>query len=125
MIWPVNGPVTSGYGWREHPVLGGRRFHTGIDIGVPMGTLIASAADGIIVFAGPKTGYGNTVIVDHGGGIATLYAHQSQIASTVGMSVARGQTIGYVGCTGYCTGPHLHFEVRVNGDPVDPMGWLP
>jgi murein DD-endopeptidase MepM/ murein hydrolase activator NlpD len=77
------------------------------------------------VFAGLKNGYGNTVIVDHGGGIATLYAHQSQLASTVGSPVEQGQTIGFVGCTGYCTGPHLHFEVRVNGDPVDPMGWLP
>jgi murein DD-endopeptidase MepM/ murein hydrolase activator NlpD len=125
MIWPVNGPVTSGYGWREHPVLGGRRFHAGIDIGVPSGTPIASAGEGTIVFAGLKNGYGNTVIVDHGGGIATLYAHQSQLASTVGSPVTQGQTIGFVGCTGYCTGPHLHFEVRVNGDPVDPMGWLP
>ncbi len=125
MIWPVNGPVTSGYGWREHPVLGGRRFHTGIDIGASSGTPIAAAGEGTVVFAGLKNGYGNTVIVDHGGGIATLYAHQSQLASTVGSPVKRGQTIGSVGCTGYCTGPHLHFEVRVNGDPVDPMGWLP
>jgi murein DD-endopeptidase MepM/ murein hydrolase activator NlpD len=125
MVWPVNGPVTSGYGWREHPVLGGRRFHTGIDIGVPSGTPIASAGAGTVVFAGLKNGYGNTVIIDHGGGIATLYAHQSQIGSTVGNAVEQGQTVGFVGCTGYCTGPHLHFEVRVNGDPVDPMGWLP
>jgi murein DD-endopeptidase MepM/ murein hydrolase activator NlpD len=125
MIWPVNGPVTSGYGWREHPVLGGRRFHAGIDIGASTGTLIAAAGDGTVIFAGLKNGYGNTVIVDHGGGIATLYAHQSRIGSSVGQAVGRGDTIGYVGCTGYCTGPHLHFEVRVNGDPVDPMGWLP
>ncbi len=125
MIWPVNGPVTSGYGWREHPVLGGRRFHAGIDIGASSGTLIASAGEGTVIFAGLKNGYGNTVIVDHGGGIATLYAHQSRIGSSVGQPVRRGETVGYVGCTGYCTGPHLHFEVRVNGDPVDPMGWLP
>ena len=125
MVWPVDGPVTSGYGWREHPVLGGRRFHAGIDIGVPSGTMIAAAGEGTVVFAGLKNGYGNTVIIDHGGGIATLYAHQSRIASAVGNVVQRGQTIGFVGCTGYCTGPHLHFEVRVNGDPTDPMGWLP
>jgi murein DD-endopeptidase MepM/ murein hydrolase activator NlpD len=121
----VNGPVTSGYGWREHPVLGGRRFHTGIDIGASTGTLIAAAGDGTVVYAGMKAGYGNTVIIDHGGGIATLYAHQSKIAVDSGVPVTRGQRVGAVGCTGYCTGPHLHFEVRVNGDPVDPMGWLP
>jgi murein DD-endopeptidase MepM/ murein hydrolase activator NlpD len=125
MSWPVNGPVTSGYGWREHPVLGGRRFHTGIDIGASTGTLIAAAGDGTVVYAGMKAGYGNTVIIDHGGGIATLYAHQSKIAVDSGVPVTRGQRVGAVGCTGYCTGPHLHFEVRVNGDPVDPMGWLP
>jgi murein DD-endopeptidase MepM/ murein hydrolase activator NlpD len=125
MIWPVNGPITSGYGWREHPVLGGRRFHAGIDIGASTGTLIAAAGEGTVIFAGLKNGYGNTVIVDHGGGIATLYAHQSTIGSSVGQAVRRGQTIGYVGCTGYCTGPHLHFEVRVNGEHVDPTGWLP
>jgi murein DD-endopeptidase MepM/ murein hydrolase activator NlpD len=125
MIWPVNGPVTSGYGWREHPVLGGRRFHTGIDIGADTGTLIAAAGDGTVIYTGLKSGYGNTVIIDHGGGIATLYAHQSRIGVENGEAVLRGDRIGHVGCTGYCTGPHLHFEVRVNGDHVDPMGWLP
>lgn len=125
MIWPVSGPVTSGYGWREHPVLGGRRFHAGIDIGAPHGRLIAAAGDGTVIFAGLKNGYGLTVIVDHGGGVASLYAHQSRIDVDTGVPLSRGATIGAVGCTGYCTGPHLHFEVRVNGEPTDPMGWLP
>ncbi len=125
MVWPVSGPVTSGFGWREHPIFKTQRFHNGIDIGAPAASPIVSAGAGSVVFAGPKNGYGNTVIVDHGGGIATLYAHQSEIGVANGAVVGRGTKIGAVGCTGYCTGPHLHFEVRVNGDPVDPMGWLP
>lgn len=125
MSWPVRGPVTSGYGWRTHPIFGTRRFHTGIDIGAASGTPIGAAASGAVVFAGAKTGYGNTVIVYHGGGISTLYGHMSSIGAGNGAQVTRGQSIGRVGCTGYCTGPHLHFEVRVNGNHVDPMGWLP
>jgi murein DD-endopeptidase MepM/ murein hydrolase activator NlpD len=125
MIWPVSGPVTSGYGWRTHPIFHTRRFHAGIDIGAPSGTPIMAAGTGEVIYASAKAGYGNTVIIDHGGGIATLYAHQSAIVAGVGAVVARGATIGRVGCTGYCTGPHLHFEVRVNGDPVNPLGWLP
>jgi murein DD-endopeptidase MepM/ murein hydrolase activator NlpD len=124
MIWPVRGPVTSGFGWRIHPVLHTRRFHSGIDIGAPYGAPIKSAASGKVVFTGSETGYGNYVIVYHGGGIATLYAHMSSIGVGNGALVAQGQSIGHVGCTGYCTGPHVHFEVRVNGNPVDPMGWL-
>ena len=125
MIWPVNGPITSGFGWREHPIFHDQRFHTGIDIGVPQGTPIKAAGSGVVLFAGVKNGYGNTLIIDHGGGIATLYAHQSALGASVGQPVTRGQIVGSTGCTGYCTGPHLHFEVRVNGEPVDPMGWLP
>lgn len=125
MSWPVRGPVTSGYGWRTHPIFGERRFHAGIDIGAPSGTPIGAAASGQVISAGAKTGYGNTVIIYHGGGISTLYAHMSSIGAGNGAQVTRGQTIGRVGCTGYCTGPHLHFEVRVNGEPTDPMGWLP
>jgi murein DD-endopeptidase MepM/ murein hydrolase activator NlpD len=125
MVWPVSGPITSGFGWREHPVFHDRRFHAGIDIGAPAASPIVAAGAGEVVFAGLKNGYGNTTIVDHGGGIATLYAHQSEIGVGVGTVVGRGTKIGAVGCTGYCTGPHLHFEVRVNGDPVDPTGWLP
>jgi murein DD-endopeptidase MepM/ murein hydrolase activator NlpD len=124
MIWPVSGPVTSGFGWRTHPVFHSRRFHSGIDISAPYGTPIRSAASGKVVFAGSQTGYGNYVIVYHGGKIATLYAHMSSIGVGNGRQVIQGQTIGRVGCTGYCTGPHVHFEVRVNGNPVDPIRWL-
>ena len=125
MTWPASGPVTSGFGWRTHPIFGTRRFHAGIDIGAPTGASIVAAGSGTVIFAGAKSGYGNATIVDHGGGIATLYAHQSSIGVSNGTPVTIGQRIGSVGCTGYCTGPHLHFEVRVNGDPVNPMGWLP
>ena len=125
MSWPVFGPVTSGFGWRRHPVLGGTRFHAGIDISAPSGTAVRAAASGKVIFAGSQTGYGNYVIVYHGGKIATLYGHLSSIGVATGTQVMRRQTIGRVGCTGYCTGPHLHFEVRVNGNPVDPLGWLP
>jgi murein DD-endopeptidase MepM/ murein hydrolase activator NlpD len=125
MTWPASGPITSGFGWRTHPIFGTRRFHAGIDIGAPSGASIVAAGSGTVIFAGPKSGYGNATIIDHGGGIATLYGHQSSIGVSNGTPVTIGQRIGSVGCTGYCTGPHLHFEVRVNGDPVDPMGWLP
>ncbi|MGH2759165.1 MAG: murein hydrolase activator EnvC family protein [Actinomycetota bacterium] len=125
MIWPTNGTVTSGYGWRTHPIFGTRRFHAGIDIGAPSGAPVAAAATGRVVYAGTATGYGRHVIVDHGGGVATLYAHLSSIAAGDGAVLARGGRVGAVGCTGYCTGPHLHFEVRVNGDPDNPTRWLP
>ena len=117
-IWPVNGPVTSGFGWRWG------RMHEGIDIGVPYGTPIRAAAAGRVVYSGWMSGYGNLVAIDHGGGISTAYGHQSSIAVGLGQTVSQGQTIGYVGCTGHCFGPHLHFEVRVNGAPVDPLGYL-
>jgi murein DD-endopeptidase MepM/ murein hydrolase activator NlpD len=125
MTWPAQGPVTSTYGWRVHPIFGTRRFHAGIDIGAPTGSQIVAAGSGTVVFVGAKGGYGNATIIDHGGGIATLYGHQSSIGVGNGQHVSIGQRIGGVGCTGYCTGPHLHFEVRVNGDPTNPMGWLP
>jgi murein DD-endopeptidase MepM/ murein hydrolase activator NlpD len=99
-------------------------LHPGIDIGVPTGTPIKAAAAGKVIYCGWMSGYGNLVMIDHGGGIATLYGHQSRIASSCGEDVAQGQIIGYTGCTGFCTGPHLHFEVRVNGTPVDPLGYL-
>jgi murein DD-endopeptidase MepM/ murein hydrolase activator NlpD len=117
LIWPVNGPVVSPFGMRWG------RLHAGIDIAVPYGTPIHAAASGTVIYAGWMGGYGNFVIVDHGGGLATGYAHQSSIA-VGGGSVSQGQVIGYVGCTGHCFGPHLHFEVRVNGTPVDPLGYL-
>jgi murein DD-endopeptidase MepM/ murein hydrolase activator NlpD len=122
--WPASGPVTSPFGWRVHPIFGTRKLHTGIDISVPYGTEIHAAGDGTVILAGSYGGYGNAVVIDHGGGLSTLYGHQSKLAVNVGQRVSRGQVIGYVGCTGYCTGPHLHFETRENGVPVDPMKYL-
>jgi len=124
LIWPVSGPVTSPFGWRIHPILGYRVFHTGIDIGVGYGTPIHAADSGTVIYATWMGGYGNVIIIDHGRGISTLYAHQSSLAVGVGAKVSRGQVVGYVGSTGFSTGPHLHFEVRVNGNPVDPMAYL-
>lgn len=124
MVWPTSGPVTSGYGWRTHPIYGTRRFHAGIDIGAPTGRPVVAAASGTVIFTGWRGGYGNTVIVDHGGGLATLYAHLSSIGTGDGAFLSQGQRLGGVGCTGSCTGPHLHFEVRVNGEPQNPMRWL-
>jgi murein DD-endopeptidase MepM/ murein hydrolase activator NlpD len=116
-IWPVNGPITSGFGIRWG------RLHAGVDIGVGFGTAIHAAAAGTVIYAGWLGGYGNLVVIDHGNGLATAYAHQQQIYVFSG-TVAQGQTIGEVGSTGNSTGPHLHFEVRVNGSPVDPLGYL-
>jgi murein DD-endopeptidase MepM/ murein hydrolase activator NlpD len=118
LIWPVSGPVTSPFGWRWG------RMHEGIDIGVGYGTPIHAAAGGTVIYCGWEEGYGNFVVIDHGGNLATAYGHQSSIAVTCGQQVSQGDVIGYVGCTGHCFGPHLHFEVRVNGNPVDPLGYL-
>jgi murein DD-endopeptidase MepM/ murein hydrolase activator NlpD len=121
MIWPVNGPITSPFceqrAWES--------CHPGIDIGVPSGTPIHAAAAGTVSIAGPESGYGNYTCIDHGGGLSTCYAHQESISVSVGQQVSQGQVIGISDCTGLCFGPHLHFEVRVNGQPVDPMGYLP
>ena len=117
-IWPVNAPITSPFGWRWG------RMHEGVDLGASYGAAIAAAASGTVIYAGWEGGYGNLVVIDHGGGIATAYGHQSRIAASVGQQVAQGQTIGYVGSTGHSTGPHLHFEVRVDGSAVDPLGYL-
>jgi murein DD-endopeptidase MepM/ murein hydrolase activator NlpD len=119
LIWPVAGPITSPFGMRWG------RLHPGIDIGASMGTPIHAAASGTVVYAGWMTGYGNLTVIDHGGGIATAYGHQSKLDVSVGQQVTQGQEIGLIGSTGFSTGPHLHFEVRVNGVPVDPMGYLP
>jgi len=124
LVWPVSGPVTSPFGWRIHPILGYKKFHTGIDIGVGYGVPIHAADSGTVIYATWMGGYGNVIIVDHGRGISTLYAHQSSLAVGSGAKVSRGQVIGYVGSTGFSTGPHLHFEVRLNGNPVDPMAYL-
>ncbi|HEX8743063.1 MAG TPA: peptidoglycan DD-metalloendopeptidase family protein [Thermoleophilaceae bacterium] len=117
-IWPVNGPVVSPFGQRWG------RLHAGVDIASPTGTPIRAAASGRVVLMGPTGGYGNYTCVGHGGGISTCYAHQTRFATSNGASVKQGQVIGYVGCTGHCFGPHLHFEVRINGSPTDPLGYL-
>ena len=123
--WPLASPVvTSGFGYRIHPIFGTSRLHAGIDLRGSMGTPILAAGDGVVVSAGWRGGYGNTVIIDHGGSLATLYAHQSRVHVRAGAQVRRGQAIGAVGSTGQSTGPHLHFEVRVNGTPVDPLNYL-
>lgn len=121
---PVAGRITSGYGYRIHPIHRVRKLHTGIDIAAPTGTPIRCAGDGTVVHASRWGGYGNCVIVDHGGGLATLYAHCSRLAVTKDQSVTEGQVIGYVGSTGLATGPHLHFEVRRDGRPTDPNSFL-
>lgn len=118
LIWPVSGPVTSPFGYRWG------RLHAGIDIGVGYGTPIHAAASGTVVLAAWTGGYGNYTCIDHGGGLATCYAHESSYAVSAGAHVSQGQVIGYVGNTGHSFGPHLHFEVRINGTPVDPLGYL-
>jgi len=124
LSWPVNGAVTSPFGYRVHPILGVRKLHTGIDITAASGAPIAASAAGTVILAQTYGGYGRAVVIDHGGGLTTLYAHQSQIAVSVGQIVGRGALVGYVGCSGSCTGPHLHYEVREDGVPVDPLSYL-
>jgi murein DD-endopeptidase MepM/ murein hydrolase activator NlpD len=117
--WPARGSVTSGFGYRWG------RLHAGVDIGASTGTPIYAAKGGVVSFAGTMGGYGNIVVVDHGGGMTTRYAHQSQILSSVGQTVHPGDQLGEVGSTGNSTGPHLHFEVRINDQPQNPLGYLP
>jgi murein DD-endopeptidase MepM/ murein hydrolase activator NlpD len=118
LIWPVNGPVVSGFGMRWG------RLHAGVDIAVPAGTAIRAADSGRVVLAAYTSGYGNYTCVQHTSSLSTCYAHQSSYATSNGAAVSQGQVIGYVGCTGHCFGDHLHFETRINGSPVDPMGYL-
>ncbi len=118
--WPAQGPITSGFGLRRHPIFGIQHMHTGIDIGATWGSPVLAAADGQVMHTGWFGGYGKIVVIDHGGGVSTLYAHLFEILVAPGASVRRGQIIARVGTTGYSTGPHLHFEVRVDGQPIDP-----
>lgn len=121
---PVVAPITSDFGWRIHPIYGTRRLHAGTDFGVDEGTPVHAADGGVVVEAGWISGYGYTVIIDHGNGMSTLYAHNSDVAVSPGQTVSKGQVVSYSGNTGGSTGPHLHFEVRINGEPTDPMGYL-
>ena len=126
MEWPVPGyhKVTSPYGNRYHPVLKKNKFHSGVDLRAPMGTPIVAANDGKVLSAGYNSGYGNRIYIDHGGGIVTVYAHNSKLLVKAGDKVKRGQTIAKAGSTGRSTGPHLHFEVRKNGKTTNPMNWI-
>ncbi len=124
-MWPCSGPITSPFGWRIHPVFGTSKFHSGIDIGVDYGTPILATNAGTVVYSGWLGGYGYCVMVDHGGGIVSLYGHNQSLAVSEGQYVNRGALLSYAGSTGYSTGPHLHFEIRVHGEVVDPIGYLP
>jgi murein DD-endopeptidase MepM/ murein hydrolase activator NlpD len=123
-IWPVQGPVTQGFGWRIHPILRKREFHTGLDIAVESGFPIMAADSGVVIFAGYNGGYGKMLLIDHGSGFSTLYAHTSVLLVDKGQTVVKGQLVAKVGSTGLSTGPHLHFEIRKNGVPVNPRDYL-
>ncbi|GAA6617436.1 murein hydrolase activator EnvC family protein [Scytonema sp. NUACC26] len=122
--YPSNAPTSSPFGWRMHPVLGYRRFHAGLDFAASYGSTIRAADSGTVIFAGWYGGYGRAVIINHGKGITTLYGHSSELFVSEGQTVERGQAIAAVGSTGLSTGPHLHFEVRKNGTPVNPINFL-
>lgn len=124
LYYPSDGSLSSNFGWRTHPILGTRRFHAGIDFAASYGSTIRAARQGEVIFAGWYGGYGKAVIIDHGRGITTLYAHSSEIYVQEGQQVQAGQAIAAVGSTGFSTGPHLHFEVRANGEPVNPLEYL-
>ena len=125
LTWPVRGQISSPFGWRTHPVYQSQQFHGGIDIAVNTGSPVRAAAGGFVAESGWKGGFGNTLIIDHGHDISTLYAHNSQLLVQSGERVYQGQVVARSGNTGVSTGPHLHFEIRIDGDAVDPMDWLP
>ena len=122
--WPIVGRIVSRFGYRRHPIWGGLHMHTGIDLAAPYGKPILSADSGEVIFSGWWDGYGKAVVIDHGRGYTTVYGHMSRIYMEVGQRVEKLQVIGLVGSTGFSTGPHLHFEIRYNGRPVDPLGYL-
>lgn len=125
LMWPTAATIiTSPYGTRTHPIFGTTRYHSGIDIGADYGDTVVAADSGTVIYSGWMGGYGKAVIIDHNNGLSTLYGHNSELLVSEGQQVRKGQPISRVGSTGYSTGPHLHFEVRLNGEPVDPMGYL-
>ncbi len=128
MMWPVNGHLSSRFGWRRHPIFGDMRFHAGIDIGAPYGSTVYAADDGIVTYAGPASGYGTLILISHGTvngrDVTSGYAHQSALLVGTGQQVSRGQAVGRVGNEGNSTGPHLHFEIRLDGEPTDPLDWV-
>jgi len=124
-IWPIYGEITSSFGWRVHPVFGTEKFHSGLDIAADYGDPIVAANSGTVIYADWMGGYGNAVMIDHGGGIVTLYGHNSSLVVYNGQQVAKGQRIANAGSTGYSTGPHCHFEVRIHGEVTDPLNYLP
>lgn len=124
LAWPADGLITSGFGWRIHPILNRRIFHNGIDLDSPRGTPVRAAGDGRVILAQSWSGFGNTVVIQHGGDVTTVYGHLSRFGTSAGNDVREGNVIGYVGCTGLCTGPHLHFEVREAGAAVNPLKYL-
>ncbi len=124
MSWPARGRIVSGFGYRRHPLWGGTHFHTGVDIAAPYGAPVRAADSGEVIFAGWWDGFGKSVVINHGKGITTVYGHMSRLYVRSGQVIGKGQVVGLIGSTGYSTGPHLHFEVRVKGKPVNPMPWL-
>ena len=126
MIWPTPGytRITSQFGMRTHPITGLYRLHTGTDVGAPVGTDFLAMASGVVVKAEYNLAYGNMIIIDHGGGVQTLYAHGSEIIAKIGQTIKQGDPVLKVGSTGYSTGPHAHFEIRINGNPVDPLNYV-
>ena len=123
-IWPVRGQVVQNFGWRIHPILRKRQFHNGLDIAIDYGTPIMAADSGIVIFAAYNGGYGKMLLIDHGSGFSTLYGHTSVLLVDKGQTVVKGQIVAKVGTTGLSTGPHLHFEIRKNGTPVNPRDYL-
>lgn len=124
-MWPCNGPITSYFGWRTHPIFGTTKYHSGMDIAVDTGTPIQAADSGTVIYSGWLGGYGNCVMLDHGGGLVTLYGHNSSLTVGEGQYVQKGTVIAYAGSTGYSTGPHCHFEVRLHGEVTEPLDYLP
>lgn len=123
-LWPVDGRLLSGFGKREDPFSGEGAMHKGVDISAPMGTPVHVVADGVVIFASTESGFGKLIVVDHGGGIQTFYAHLSKFYVLPGHEVRRGDPIGAVGMTGRVTAPHLHYEVHIQGTPMNPYRWL-